>query len=274
MTGAKKLAGASLTLRMLGPLAVSQAGRAVALPASRKARALLAYLALAPFASPRNRLCALLFDNASDSRGELRWYLSKLRRVTGTGRLRCTEDSVRIDLTDSLVDAHEIQRAARAGFTTLPLERARSLLALFGGEFLEGLEVDGCAEFTSWLLAQRRRYHAWRVALLLRLIECAPEAEGANHVESWLALAPFDVRAHEQLLRILVAPRTGSRRERRISQRRSGFSRRRVSTALDSSGRGVRPPRSGSAVSPANRPAATSRPPMIASCRGGSISRA
>ena len=66
----------------------------------------------------------------------------------------------------SSVDALEIQRAAQAGIDTLTPERARDLLALFNGDFLEGLELDGCPELTSWLLFQRRRFRAWRVALL------------------------------------------------------------------------------------------------------------
>jgi len=189
---------------MLGSLAVSRHGRAVALPASRKARALLAYLALTPYATPRNRLCELLFDTACNSRGELRWYLSKLRAIAGAPRVRSTDDSVRLDVADCFVDAREVQRAARTGFTQLVPERAKALLTLFRGDFLEGLEVDGCPAFTSWLLAQRRRSHDWRVALLSRLVECAPPAELIGHVEAWLAAAPFDIRAHEQLLRELV----------------------------------------------------------------------
>jgi DNA-binding SARP family transcriptional activator len=193
-----------LEMRILGTMAVSLDGHAVQLPASRKARALLAYLALTPHATPRARLCELLFDSACDSRAELRWYLSKVRRVVGVTRVRSDEDSVRVDLAGCFVDALEIQRAARTGFARLPLEQVRTLLASFSGEFLEGLEVDRCASFTGWLLAQRRRFHDWRVALIHRLVECAPQAELIGHVEKWLELAPFDVRAHEYLLQGLV----------------------------------------------------------------------
>jgi len=203
----------ALQLRMLGTLAVSQGDRAIELPASRKARALLVYLALTPFATPRSRLCALLFDAASDARGEVRWYLSKLRGIVGAKRVHCSEDSVRIELSDSFVDALEIQRAARIGFSTLAPEQARALLTLFNGDFLEGMELDSCPGFAGWLLAQRRRFHAWRVELLRRLIESAPEAEFFGHAEKWLELAPFDLHAHEHLLRALV--RRGRFREGR-----------------------------------------------------------
>jgi len=145
-----------------------------------------------------------LFAEAGNPRAELRWYLSKVRTIVGAARIRSDGDSVRLDLTNCCVDALEIQRAARAGLGKLGAERVRTLLALFGGEFLDGLEVDRCASFTGWLLAQRRRFHDWRVALLQRLVEGAPEREVLGHVEQWLQVAPLDVRAHEHLLRALA----------------------------------------------------------------------
>ena len=196
---------------MLGTLAVSQNGYAVDLPASRKARALLAYLALMPCATPRSRLCELLLDNTGDSRGELRWYLSKLRGIVGASRVRSDEDSVRIEHADCFVDAFEVQRAARRGFGALAPERARALLGLFGGDFLEGLEIDRCPGFTGWRLAQQRCFRAWQVALLHRLVESAPEGELLELVEKWLELAPYDLHAHEYLMRALV--RRGRLRE-------------------------------------------------------------
>src|SRR5690349_4931952 len=68
-----------LSIRLLGPLTVARGGVPVTLPASRKLRALLAYLALAPHPVGRSRLCELLWDVPNDPRGELRWCLSKLR---------------------------------------------------------------------------------------------------------------------------------------------------------------------------------------------------
>lgn len=201
----------SLHLRMLGTLSVSQGGRALELPASRKVRALLAYLALAPRATPRHRICTLLWDAAGDPRGELRWALSKLRGAVGATRVSSREDSLQLELADSFVDALEIQRAVQTGLGTLAPERARELLALFGGEFLEGLDLVGCPEFTAWLLAHRRRLRAWRVALLECLAVRVPEDESVGRIEQWLELAPLDVRAHEQLLRALA--RRGRMRE-------------------------------------------------------------
>src|SRR5687768_18538792 len=126
MTRAKKPAARGLELHLLGPLAASQNGRGIELPASRKARALLAYLALIPCAMPRARLCPLLFDTASDPRGELRWYLSKLRGILGARRIRFDDDSGRLDLADSFLDALASQLAARRAFTMLTMVGAEA----------------------------------------------------------------------------------------------------------------------------------------------------
>jgi tetratricopeptide (TPR) repeat protein len=165
---------------MLRTLSVSQDGRALELPASRKVRALLAYLALSPRATPRHRLCRLLWDTASDPRGELRWALSKLRGVLGAPRIVTRDDSIRLDLADSFVDALELQRAAESGIAALDAARARELLASFEGEFLEGLELDACSELAGWVIAQRRSFAAWRGALLQRLAASVPTSDVAE----------------------------------------------------------------------------------------------
>jgi DNA-binding SARP family transcriptional activator/Tfp pilus assembly protein PilF len=189
---------------MLGVLSVSHDARACRLPASRKARALLAYLALAPTGLTRHRLCTLLWETSADPRGELRWYLNRLRKVLGAERVGQRDETVRLDLGDDFIDAREIRRAAQAGFSTLSAQRARSLLDHFRGEFLEGLEIDQCPAFSGWLLTQRRRYRAWHVELLVRITETCDDDEAVGYLERWLEIAPFDIRAHESLLRVLV----------------------------------------------------------------------
>ena len=72
-----------LRIRLLGPITIARAGAPVVLPSSRKLRALLAYLALAPGSVTRSHLCELLWEVPNDPRGELRWCLSKLRGAMG-----------------------------------------------------------------------------------------------------------------------------------------------------------------------------------------------
>ena len=72
---------AGLELKFLGELAVVRDGERLALPASKKTRALLAYLALNRRTFRREQLCELLWEIPDDPRHSLRWSLSKLRRV-------------------------------------------------------------------------------------------------------------------------------------------------------------------------------------------------
>ena len=197
----------SLNVRLLGPMTISREGLTPALPTSRKARALFAYLALAPHAVTRSQLCELLWDVPNDPRGELRWCLSKIRSIVdGPGRRRVDTraDTVRLDLTDCFVDGIEVIRATQEGIETLPAERLQKLCALFAGEFLEGLEIDRNPTFNGWLTAQRRRFRGCHAALLEHLVKIVPDDEAFEYLEKWLELAPFDRHVHELLLNALA----------------------------------------------------------------------
>jgi DNA-binding SARP family transcriptional activator/tetratricopeptide (TPR) repeat protein len=197
----------SLQLCMLGPLRIGRKGRALPLPASRKVRALLAYLALARRPVPREQLCDLLWDAPNDPRGELRWCLSKLRGLLddeGLPRVLTDGDAVQLDLADCFVDALEVARAADLGFDSLAVERLRELAALFGGEFLDGLDMDLNPTFDGWLTAQRRRFRGCQVALLERIVASVPDEEAFAYLDPWRELAPFDPRVHHALLAALA----------------------------------------------------------------------
>ncbi len=198
----------SLQVRLLGPLTIRRDGAVLALPASRKVRALLAYLSLAPRAVTRSQLCELLWDVPNDPRGELRWCLSKIRSVLDEPdrkRVDAGADTIGLDLSDCFVDAIEIAQAAQNGVETLPAERLRVLLALCNGDFLDGLEIDRNPAFNGWLTAQRRRFRACHAALLEQLVaSTADDDEAMRYLEKWLELAPFDLRVHEALLTALA----------------------------------------------------------------------
>jgi DNA-binding SARP family transcriptional activator/Tfp pilus assembly protein PilF len=199
----------ALELRLLGPLTVSRDGLPLALPRSRKVRALLGFLALTPGFVGRSRLCDLLWDAPCDPRGELRWSLSKIRTLLDSpGRPRVitrAPDLIALELGDCRVDALEIDRAAQAGFGQVAHDRLAELCDLFAGDVLDGLELDA-PELTAWLAAQRHRYRGLRIAVLDALIGRAPPGcdEVFVRLQTWLGLAPFDPRPHEVLLGALV----------------------------------------------------------------------
>lgn len=197
---------ASIDLRMLGPLAISRRNVPLALPASRKVRALLAYLALASRPVPRTQLCEMFWDVPNDPRGELRWCLSKIRRLIdepGTSRVGNDGDAVCLDLEGCRVDALEVAGSSQQVEGMAPA-RVAMLAGRFLGEFLEGLEVDRSPAFNGWLGAQRRRFRAYRIALLERLATDTASEGALGALEQWLELAPYDRRAHELLLGALA----------------------------------------------------------------------
>jgi len=185
---------------------VLKGGVELSLPASRKVRALLAFLAVAPGPVTRSRLCELLWDAPSDPRSELRWSLSKLRSVLDDPDRRRVEargDSIALDLSDTHVDVAEVARLTQANLETLDVPQLQALLASFGGDFAEGLEIDRNPELMSWLEAQRRRFRTLHVAVLEQLAARAAQGDpgqSLEYLEKWLQLTPFDERAHEMLL--------------------------------------------------------------------------
>ena len=202
-----------LRLRLLGAMAVERDGAELPLPASRKVRALIAYLALSPVAVPRDRLCELLWDLPNDPRGELRWCLSKARGVLGDERIASDGDGVRVDTAGCDVDALALHRAVQDGIATSDADRLRALAGLIRGDFLQGLEIERSAPFSAWLIGQRRRFRAAHAAVLEHLAAALPAAsdEALGCLEQWLQIAPFDCRAHERLLDALA--RRGQLRE-------------------------------------------------------------
>jgi DNA-binding SARP family transcriptional activator len=109
-------------LLLLGPLQVIRNGTNLPLPPSRKVRALLAYLVMAPRPVTREKLCELFWDIADDPKSELRWCLSKLRPLVArptTTRLIADRAQVSIN-TDALdIDAvsvaHRTQQTLTSG---------------------------------------------------------------------------------------------------------------------------------------------------------------
>lgn len=195
-----------LRLRLLGTLELRRGGELLALPPSRKVRALLAYLALAPQGAAREHLVGLLWDGPDDPRGELRWCLSKLRALLDAPGAPCVHaegDRVRLQLDDAAVDARQLLAAAP------PADAAawRARAAALDGEFLQGLAIERSAPFSAWLLGQRRRFRALQAGALEALAQALPagHAERLPTLERWLALSPFELRAHEALFAALAA---------------------------------------------------------------------
>ncbi|HEV8673524.1 MAG TPA: cyclase, partial [Methylomirabilota bacterium] len=140
---------ASLQLTLLGGFQ-ARIGSGPALPLStRKAQALLAYLALpAGQAHPRDKLATLLWGESAEgpARTSLRQALFALRRALPAGGVRVEGDAVALDPATVEVDVAAFERGIAEG-TPAALEAA---VPLYRGDLLAGLSVEGTGGFEEW----------------------------------------------------------------------------------------------------------------------------
>ncbi|MFI7463721.1 ATP-binding protein [Nonomuraea sp. NPDC049646] len=187
--------GESLILLLLGPPDLAVGGAPVGLRAA-KSRALLCYLATTTGPRSRSELAALLWGERPDAnaRGSLRLALSELRREVG-GWLDITRDHVRFlgDLDGCFVDHRQLTAASTV----------TQALALWRGEFLDGVCIGDAPAFAGWLAEERGR-----VRTLLRDLLTQAGADGSAPVVRLArivaALDPFDEEAHRLLMASLA----------------------------------------------------------------------
>ena len=197
-------------LRLLGPLAATRQGREIAMPPSRKVRALLGYLALAPRPVLRAHLCELLWDVADDPRSELRWCLTKLRGVIDDAqrrRLVCAGQWIGVDRSHLEIDAVTFSRGIEEALSQGSLADLKSLAGMIEGDLLEGLAVDRSPMFDNWLRGQRHRFASWHSRALARIASLLPDDadEIFAVLRKRIGLAPFEEKAHIDLMSALTA---------------------------------------------------------------------
>jgi DNA-binding SARP family transcriptional activator len=216
-------------IHLVGTPRIEIDGRPVAGPRGSKAWALLAYLVLGRAPAPRERLAGLLFADADDPLGALRWNLAELRRAIGP-RVSLAGDPVVLELPpDAFVDVLALGSATWLEAVMVPG---------LGRELLEGIFVQAGAAFDAWLLAERR--HVARLsAAVLREAATARLAMGSGEqavelATKLVALDEFDEEANTLLVHAYLAVGAGDGRSStstgswRGSGGSSGPSRRRA----------------------------------------------
>ncbi len=209
---------AGLEFRFLGDFAVLRDGQPLALPPSKKTRALLAYLCLQPRRFRREQLSELLWDVPDDPLGSLRWSLSKLRRVVdepAQTRLVADRSTVAIEPTGVSVDVTELRALVNAGLAQAPTDVLEAAAARHRGSFLEGLEFTSFHAFNAWCMAERAQALRDRAALLGELVTRTAEApeSALPHARALVGLFPYEESHRATLIRLLNAARQPSEAE-------------------------------------------------------------
>jgi TolB-like protein/DNA-binding SARP family transcriptional activator len=198
-----------LRIRLLGSVTIEIDGRPVAV-ASKKARALLGYLALREGAEvSRGVLTGLLWGERSESqaRGSLRQTLSELRAAlagSASQSIMASKETVAWVAGSAWIDAKVVETAAGCA----DHDALRDAAEFTGGELMEGLSV-GEAGFEQWLAAERERFRLLSGRIHARLMERAEHdgrfEEALTHGLKLISFDPLQEHIHRALMRLYAA---------------------------------------------------------------------
>lgn len=198
---------AGLRLNLLGGFELlSRGGAPLHLP-PRKAKALLAYLALGgPRPHTRDKLAALLWSESSDTqaRTSLRQALSVIRKsLDHDDCIEADSQTVTIRSDVLSVDAMEFEQSVAQGGQ----EALWHAVELYGGDLLDGFAVDA-PDFEAWRSLQQERLRRLAVDAMSRLAdEHARRGETERAIAAatrLIALDPLREETHRALMRLYL----------------------------------------------------------------------
>lgn len=191
---------ARLAVALLGTPRIEHGSVESSPPKGKKAWGLLAYLLLSPGPHTRAHVSGLLFANADDPLGALRWNLAQLRKtLTLPESLRGSRLQLRVP-PDAVFDIHVLSTC-----TWTEAVRLRGL----GRDLLEGMDFSSEPGFETWLMLERQRVRGiargvLREAAAACLGTGRPEL-AADFATRAIGLDPFDEASHELLIRAFAA---------------------------------------------------------------------
>lgn len=192
-----------LEIRTLGDLSLRVNGEVLKDMGSRKAEALLVYLAVEGRKQNRNVLATLFWPESNQEHAltSLRVVLSILRKNLGA-YLEISRETVGIKPDNkTYLDLSDLEGKLAKGQTNAALE-------IYQGDFLQGFHVHDSAEFEDWLRGEQERVRR-SVASALHLsvsdaISSGDYPKGRSYVQRLLQIDPLDERAHQQFMLLLA----------------------------------------------------------------------
>lgn len=207
-----------IRIRLLGPVAVEVDGSPLDVD-TRKAVALLSYLAVGRRPASRESLAALLWPEAdsSDARGALRRTLSVLRTGLRQAGLVVDRSAVSLDGAVFEVDLWSFEAALAVArghdhsdgdLCPACLDALEAAAGLDRGEFMAGFGLRDSEEFDEWQLAEAASHARQLAAVLERLARGQLSARAwdraAFAARRWLGLDPLHEPAHRLLMEVLA----------------------------------------------------------------------
>jgi len=204
-----------LSIHTFGGLRLQLGERPVVGLASRKAEALLVYLACTGRPHERELLGTLLWDDRSSerARGNLTVLLASLRKELAPFLVADRHTIGFNRAAPHWLDVAELEAAvAGAGQPeTLPpgmAEQLEAALTLYRGDFLQGFTLRDCAGFEEWVLAEQQRLARLTVGarrgLLATYRARGDHAAALAQAEELLRLDTLDEDTHRQMMELLA----------------------------------------------------------------------
>ncbi len=208
------MAPRSISIRLIGPIDIRVDSIPLAVD-TRKAVALLVYLAVTGRTASRDSIAALLWpeSDGGDARGALRRTLSVLNKALGGRGLEIDRMSVALDPAEVEVDLHvfrgllgharEHDHGPSTGCDSCDAQ-LDDALALDRGSFMDGFSLRDSEPFDEWQVAEAEAYRRDAAAALERLARSQLSARHWDRAvlagRRWLDLDPLHEPAHRLLM--------------------------------------------------------------------------
>ena len=200
-----------IAIRLFGKPRIDRDGVPASPPRGRKTWALLAYLLLCERPPPRSRVASLLFSEADDPLGALRWTLADLRRTLGSPEAATGDPLVLTLPPDADVDVLALTAPGEGAPFKEP-----------DGELLEGMVFPSSSVFESWLGVTRRRLEGAARAMAhdeaLARLTVGDTDRAIELAAEMVSQDPLDQSGQELLIRSLARAGRTQAAERQLAE--------------------------------------------------------
>jgi len=193
-------------LYLLGPVRVERAGQSVHGFESRRALALLCYLAAQGRLQTRAHLADLFWPDKPEARG--RGNLSRVLNNINTllpGCVSADRETVTFNAAACWLDLTTFAALLQPPADNAALTEA---VALYRDDFMAGMYLDDCPDFETWLIIEREQWRQKAAAALHTLIAWHTRRGdleiGLRYADRLLTLDPWREEAHRHKMLLLA----------------------------------------------------------------------
>lgn len=205
MSGDNEDVKRDVEIRLLGTPGIEVSGRPVTTD-TRKATALLAYLAVTGRPASRDRLSDLLWPEVGQKKGRasLRRTLSALGEARSGGWLLVDRENISLAPERILTDAVRFRELLGGDPNSRDIEALSGAVALYRDDFMAGFTLRDSAVFDDWQFFEGESLRQLLAGALDELsgmeLRAGRYEEATSHARRWLALDRLHEPAHRRLM--------------------------------------------------------------------------